>query len=62
VDDGDARAAAVHGDGEQHDHPVLGGGRAAFHPTPGEVITIAASAGGHLAAVERFAVTGARIG
>jgi hypothetical protein len=30
-----------------------------FHATPGEVITIAASTGGHVAAVERFAVTGA---
>ncbi len=33
-----------------------------FHAAPGEVITIAASTGGHLAAVERFAVTGARVG
>jgi hypothetical protein len=31
-----------------------------FHATPGQVITIAASTGGHVAAVERFAVTGAR--
>jgi hypothetical protein len=30
-----------------------------FHVTPGAVITIAASTGGHVAAVERFAVTGA---
>jgi hypothetical protein len=29
---------------------------------PGEVVTIAASTGGHVAAVERFAVTGARAG
>ena len=33
--------------------------RVTFHATPGEVITIAASTGGHVAAVERFAVTGA---
>ena len=32
-----------------------------FHATPGEVITIAASTGGHVAAVERFAVTGAHV-
>jgi hypothetical protein len=31
-----------------------------FHAAPGEVITIAAATGGHVAAVERFAVTGAR--
>jgi len=31
-----------------------------FHATPGQVITIAAATGGHLAAVEQFAVTGAR--
>jgi len=31
-----------------------------FHATPGVVITIAAATGGHVAAVERFAVTGAR--
>ncbi len=30
-----------------------------FHATPGQVITIAAATGGHVAAVERFAVTGA---
>jgi len=29
---------------------------------PGQVITIAAATGGHVAAVERFAVTGARAG
>ena len=34
--------------------------RVTFHATPGQVITIAAATGGHLAAVERFAVTGAR--
>jgi hypothetical protein len=34
--------------------------RVTFRATPGQVITIAAAAGGHLAAVERFAVTGAR--
>ena len=33
--------------------------RVTFHVTPGAVITIAASTGGHVAAVERFAVTGA---
>jgi hypothetical protein len=32
-----------------------------FRAAPGEVITIAASTGGHVAAVERFAVTGARV-
>jgi len=32
-----------------------------FHATPGQVITIAAATGGHVAAVERFAVTGARV-
>ena len=31
-----------------------------FRATPGQVITIAASTGGHVAAVERFAVTGVR--
>lgn len=30
-----------------------------FHATPGQVITIAAATGGHVASVERFAVTGA---
>jgi hypothetical protein len=34
--------------------------RVTFLATPGEVITIAAATGGHVAAVERFAVTGAR--
>ena len=29
---------------------------------PGQVITIAAATGGHVASVERFAVTGARVG
>jgi len=29
---------------------------------PGQVITIAAATGGHVAAVKRFAVTGARAG
>ena len=33
-----------------------------FLATPGQVITIAAATGGHVAAVERFAVTGARVG
>jgi hypothetical protein len=33
-----------------------------FHVTPGQVVTIAASTGGHVASVERFAVTGARVG
>ena len=33
--------------------------RVTFQVTPGAVITIAASTGGHVAAVERFAVTGA---
>ena len=36
--------------------------KVAFRATPGEVITIAAATGGHVAAVERFTVTGARIG
>jgi hypothetical protein len=34
--------------------------RVTFHVTPGAVITIAAATGGHVAAVERFTVTGAR--
>ena len=34
--------------------------RVTFHVTPSTVITIAAATGGHVAAVERFAVTGAR--
>jgi len=34
--------------------------RVTFRATPAEVITIAASTGGHVATVERFAVTGAR--
>jgi hypothetical protein len=33
-----------------------------FRAAPGQVITIAAATGGHVAAVERFAVTGARAG
>ena len=33
-----------------------------FLATPGQVITIAAATGGHVAAVERFAVTGAHVG
>jgi hypothetical protein len=33
-----------------------------FQVTPGQVITIAAATGGHVAAVERFAITGARAG
>ena len=33
-----------------------------FHATPGQVITIVVHTGGHVAAVERFAVTGARVG
>jgi hypothetical protein len=32
-----------------------------FHATPGQVITIVVHTGGHVAAVERFAVTGARV-
>jgi len=36
--------------------------RVTFLATPGQVITIAAATGGHVAAVERFAVTGARAG
>ena len=36
--------------------------RMTFLATPGQVITIAAATGGHVAAVERFAVTGARVG
>ena len=36
--------------------------RVSFHALPGQVITIAAATGGHVAAVERFAVTGARVG
>jgi hypothetical protein len=36
--------------------------RVTFRAAPGQVITIAAATGGHLAAVERFAVTGARVG
>ncbi len=33
----------------------------AFHATTGQVITIVVHTGGHIAAVERFAVTGARV-
>ena len=33
-----------------------------FLATPGQVITITAATGGHVAAVERYAVTGARVG
>jgi hypothetical protein len=36
--------------------------RVSFHAEPGQVITIAAATGGHVAAVERFAVAGARVG
>lgn len=36
--------------------------RVTFAAAPGQVITIAAATGGHVAAVERFAVTGARAG
>jgi hypothetical protein len=36
--------------------------RVGFRAAPGQVITIAAATGGHVAAVERFAVTGARVG
>ena len=36
--------------------------RVSFHAAPGQVITIAAATGGHVAVVERFAVTGARVG
>ena len=35
---------------------------ATFVATPGQVINIAAATGGHVAAAERFAVTGARVG
>jgi len=33
-----------------------------FHAAPGQVVTIVVHTGGHVAAVERFAVTGARVG
>ncbi|HYB88574.1 MAG TPA: hypothetical protein VEC76_17130 [Streptosporangiaceae bacterium] len=33
-----------------------------FHAAPGQVITIVVHTGGHVAAVERFAVTGVRVG
>lgn len=33
-----------------------------FRAAPGAVLTVAAATGGHLAAVERFAVTGVRVG
>ena len=33
-----------------------------FHATPGQVITIVVHTGGHVSAVERFAVTGVRVG
>jgi hypothetical protein len=33
-----------------------------FHAPPGQVVTIVVHTGGHVAAVERFAVTGARVG
>jgi hypothetical protein len=36
--------------------------RVSFRAAHGQVITIAAATGGHVAAVERFAVTGARVG
>ena len=36
--------------------------RVSFRAAPGQVIIIAAATGGHAAAVERFAVTGARVG
>jgi hypothetical protein len=36
--------------------------RVSFNTVPGQVITIAAATGGHVAAVERFAVTGAHVG
>src|SRR5215471_20949091 len=36
--------------------------RVAFHAAAGQVITIVVHTGGHIAAVERFAVTGARAG
>ena len=41
ADETDARAAAVHGDGEQHDHPVLGGGRAAGAGLVGDQVALA---------------------
>jgi hypothetical protein len=34
----------------------------AFHAPPGQLITIVVHTGGHVAAVERFAVTGVRVG
>jgi len=37
----DARAAAVHGDSEQHDHPVPGGGRAAGGGLVGDQVALA---------------------
>jgi hypothetical protein len=36
--------------------------RVPFHASPGQVITIVVHTGGHVAAVERFAVTGVRVG
>ncbi|MFC0862134.1 hypothetical protein ACFHYQ_07475 [Sphaerimonospora cavernae] len=33
----------------------------AFHATPGQTVTLVASTGGHIAEVERFAVTGVRL-
>ena len=36
--------------------------RVSFRAAPGQVIIIAAATGGHAAAVERIAVTGARVG
>jgi hypothetical protein len=36
--------------------------RVPFHAAPGQVITIVVHTGGHVAAVERFAVTGVRVG
>jgi hypothetical protein len=41
ADEGDARSAAVHGEGEQHDHPVLGGGRAAGAGLIGDQVALA---------------------
>src|SRR2546429_8662214 len=41
VDEADACSAAVHGDGEQDDHPVLGGGRAAGAGLVGDQVAFA---------------------
>jgi len=41
VDETDAPSAAVHGNGEQHDHPVLRGGRAAGTRLIGDQVAFA---------------------